>query len=137
MPLSDKNCAELRNKCSEVQVIVIDEISMVSGKLLYQVHRHLNEIFHPLHDIPFGGKAVLVCADFCQLPPVQGKPVFMFDETNTSDVFLMLDLWRKFRLVELTEIMRQSNGVSRGFWAQMPVYRFGRPNYVPKLLKSI
>ena len=80
---------------------------MVSGKLLYQVHRRLNEIFHPLQDIPFGGKAVLVCGDFYQLPPVQGKPVFMFDETNTSDGFLMLDLWRKFRLVELTEIMRQ------------------------------
>ena len=107
MPLSDKNRAELRNKYSEVQVIVVDEISMLSGKLLYQVHRCLNEIFHPLQDIPFGGKAVLVCGDFYQLPPVQGKPVFMFNETNTSGGFLMLDLWRKFRLVELTEIMCQ------------------------------
>ena len=107
MPMIDKNRAELRYKYSEVQAIVIDEISMVSGKLLYQVHRRLNEIFHPLQDIPFGGKAVLVFGDFYQLPPVQGKAVLMFDETNTSDRFLMLDLWRKFRLVELTEIMCQ------------------------------
>ena len=31
MPLSDQNCADVRNKYSEVQVIIIDEISMVSG----------------------------------------------------------------------------------------------------------
>ena len=31
----------------------------------------------------------------------------MLDETNTSYGFLMLALWRKFTLVELTEIMRQ------------------------------
>ena len=36
---------------------------MVSGKLLYQVHRRLNEIFHPLQNIPFGGTAVLVCVE--------------------------------------------------------------------------
>ena len=29
MPLSNKNCAELRNKYSEVQIVIIDEISMV------------------------------------------------------------------------------------------------------------
>ena len=37
MPLSEKNCAELKNKYSEVQIVIIDEISMVSSKLLYQI----------------------------------------------------------------------------------------------------
>ena len=31
----------------------------------------------------------------------------MINETKTTEGFLMLDLWRKFELVELTEIMRQ------------------------------
>ena len=35
MPLSDKNRAKLRNKYSEVQIVIIDEISTVSSKLLY------------------------------------------------------------------------------------------------------
>ena len=38
-PLSDKNQAILRNKYSEVQLIIIYEISMVPRKLLYQVHQ--------------------------------------------------------------------------------------------------
>ena len=39
VPLRGKNSAEVRNKHSKVHVIIIDEISMVSGKLLYQVHQ--------------------------------------------------------------------------------------------------
>ena len=52
-------------------------------------------------------KSILVCGDLYQLPPVQAKPVFMFNETETSEGFLMLDLWHKFKLAELTEIMCQ------------------------------
>ena len=111
MPLSGENLAELRNKYSEVKMIIIDEISMVSGKLLYQVHKRLNEIFSPLQDVPFGGKSILVCGDFYQLPPVVGKPVFMFNDTETSEGFLMLDLWHKFKMIELTEIMRQKGDI--------------------------
>ena len=55
MSLSDKNRAELRNKYSDVQIVIIDEISMVSGKLLYQIHKRLNEIFSLQQDIPFDG----------------------------------------------------------------------------------
>ena len=107
MPLSDKNCAELRNKYSEVQIVLIDEKSMVSGKLLYQIHKRLNEIFSLQQDIPYSGKLILVCGGLYQLPPVQAKPVFMFNETETSEGFLMLDLWHKFKLAELTEIIHQ------------------------------
>ena len=39
----------------------------------------LNEIFNPLQNIPYDGKSALVCGDFYHLPPVQGKPVFMFN----------------------------------------------------------
>ena len=35
------------------------------------------------------------------------KLVFMINETETSERFLMLDLWCKFTLAELTEIIRQ------------------------------
>ena len=52
MPLSDKNHVELRDKNSEVQIVIIDEISMMSGKLLFQIHKRLNEIFSQQQDIP-------------------------------------------------------------------------------------
>ena len=45
LPLNDANKAELRNKYSEVELVIIDEIPMVSSKLFCQIHKHLNEIF--------------------------------------------------------------------------------------------
>ena len=109
MLLSDRNRAELRNKYSEVQIVVIEKISMMSGKLLYQIHKRLNEIFSPKQNIPFGGKLVLVCRDLYQLPPAQAKAVFMFDETEISEEILMLYLWHKFKLAEITQIVRQKD----------------------------
>ena len=42
--LSDANKAKLRNKYSEAELVTIDEISVVSRKLFYQIHKRLNEI---------------------------------------------------------------------------------------------
>ena len=109
LPLNDANKAELRNKYSEVELVIIDEISMVSSKLFYQIHKRLNEIFSPAQDVPFGGKSVLVCGDLCQLPPVRAKPVFTFNDTETMEGFISIDLWRKFRLAELDEVMCQDD----------------------------
>ena len=39
LPLNDANKAELKNKYSEVELVIIDEISMVSTKLFYQIHK--------------------------------------------------------------------------------------------------
>ena len=37
-PLSEQHRADLRNKLSEVRLIIIDEISMVSSVLFFQVN---------------------------------------------------------------------------------------------------
>ena len=75
-PLSDKMRASLRNKLSEITAVIIDEISMVSDKLLKDVHLRLCEIADVSTQIPFAGKTVIAVGDFFQLPPVIGKPVF-------------------------------------------------------------
>ena len=82
---------------------------MVSSKLFYQVHKCLNQIFTPGQDISFGGKSVLACGDLCRLPPGPGKPVFTFNETETLEGFVSMDLWTKFRLGELGQVMRQNH----------------------------
>ena len=82
---------------------------MVSNKLFYQIHKRLNEIFSPRQDVPFGGKSVLVCGALCQLPPVRAKPVFTFNDTETMEGFINMDLQRKFRLPELDQVMRQDD----------------------------
>ena len=44
-PLHDKMKFCLRNHLSDLKVIIINEISMVSNELLFYVHLRLNEIF--------------------------------------------------------------------------------------------
>ena len=43
----------------------------------------------------------------CQLPSVCAKPVFIFNDTETIERFISMDLWHKFRLAELDQVMRQ------------------------------
>ena len=44
-PLNDQQGAALRNKLSEVRLIITDKISMVSSALFYQVNQRSNKIF--------------------------------------------------------------------------------------------
>jgi len=65
---------EVRENLLRVDIIVIDEISMVSGDLL----SYLSDIFSRLHNIhrPFGKVNVILVGDLFQLPPVSGSMVF-------------------------------------------------------------
>ena len=74
-PSDATTLATLQNRFSEVKLIIIDEISMVSKKVFYQIHQRLIEIFR-LPDQPFAGKSILAVGDLYQLPPVNAKPVY-------------------------------------------------------------
>ena len=76
------------------------------SKLFYQIHIRSNEIFCPGEDVPFEGKSIFVCGDLCQLPPVRAKPVFTFNDTETMEGFISTNLWRKSRLVELSQLIK-------------------------------
>ena len=86
--LSDKRRSSLRAKLSEVKVIIIDEISMVSNKLLLYIHQRLSEIFGSTNDAPFAGISIIACGDFYQLPrPIQQRCVY----AEFSDPMLNID----------------------------------------------
>ena len=104
-PLSEQHCAALRNKLSKFRLIIIDEISVVSSVLFFQVNKRLTEIFRYSGKEPFAGLPVIVCGDFYQLPPVKGSPVY--SSAISIKRFFALDLWKKFQIVELTKVMRQ------------------------------
>ena len=102
--LSDKKRSSLRQRFSELMVIIIDEISMVSNKLLLYIHQRLCDIFGDTDDNPFAGISIIACGDFYQLPPIQQRPVF----AEYSDQMLNIaHCWRYFKIAELTEVMRQ------------------------------
>ena len=70
-PLNDQQRAALKNKLSEVRLIIKDKISMVSSVLFYQVNQRLNEIFWFSDNEPFTGLPVVVCGDFFSVTSIK------------------------------------------------------------------
>lgn len=108
LPLNDKNKAELRNRYSKVVLVSIDKKSMVSNKLLCQIHKSLSETFTPTQDILLV-KNPFWSVDFHRISPVRAKSVFMFGEPELTEGFINRDLRRKFELVELDQLMQQKD----------------------------
>ena len=80
-----KNSRKLRN-WKQARVLVIDEISMLDGKLfdkLDAVGRAARALVPGTrHPEPFGGLQLIMCGDFFQLPPVgleSGRTIFCFE----------------------------------------------------------
>ena len=102
--LSDKKRCMLQNKYLQLSVIIIDNISMVSNKLLLNVHQQHVEIFGCSPDIPFAGISVITSGDLYQLPPIQQRHIY----AKFDDVILNIShCWRLFKIAEVTEVMRQ------------------------------
>lgn len=107
-PLKEQSLSPIRAKLENLQILVIDEVSMVYKKLLYYIHERLVQI-KKNKDL-FGGVSILAVGDFFQLPPVkQSKAERLFKENPCYPC----DFWNEyFQLVELTEIMRQKDDLA-------------------------
>ena len=75
--LSHKMKASLRNKLSEVKMVIIDEFSLVSSDLFFKINARLLEFFMCFTAVEFAGLTVSLGTDLLQLPPVMGKPVYV------------------------------------------------------------
>ncbi|XP_061170933.1 uncharacterized protein LOC133180419 [Saccostrea echinata] len=102
-PLKEQSLSGIRTRLEHLQILVIDEVSMVYKRLLYYIHERLVQI-KKCKD-PFGGVSVIAVGDFYQLPPVkQRKDERLYKENGSYPVDFWLDF---FKIVELDEIMRQ------------------------------
>ncbi|KAK3088416.1 hypothetical protein FSP39_018892 [Pinctada imbricata] len=101
--LKEQTLSPLRAKLENLQILVIDEVSMIYKRLLYYIHERLVQIKR--NKSPFGGVSVLAVGDFFQLPPVkQSKNERLYNDNASYPV----DYWNDFfSVVELDEIMRQ------------------------------
>merc|ERR1711860_130960 len=102
LPLQDAKREEYRVLFEDLQLIIIDEFSMVSADSLYDIHRRLQEIL--ISDDYFGGCAVLLVGDLLQLPPVKGRKIFSkpISDKNISLWSSDKNLWSSFEVVTLT-----------------------------------
>lgn len=74
--LSFEMASELRSMFQKMELLIKDEVSMVSNVLLVFIHLRLHEILGPDDEIPFAGKHI-VLGDLLPLAPVNGKHVFL------------------------------------------------------------
>ncbi|CAG2192522.1 unnamed protein product [Mytilus edulis] len=104
--LGEDKLNSLRSKLENLQILIIDEVSMVNKRLLFFIHQRLRQIKKRPEKYPYGGVSVIAVGDFYQLPPVKSKrsdKLYVNDPSNPLN-YLWNDL---FSVVELDEVMRQ------------------------------
>ena len=104
-PLAEVSLNTLRAKYQHLQLLIIDEISMVSAIQLSYIHGRLQQIKGASDTSYFGNVSILAVGDFHQLPPIWPPNPLCFPHEE-----ILKDLWNPhFQIVKLTEIMRQRN----------------------------
>ena len=81
----------------ELEILIIDEISMISDILFDKVSEYLQIIRK--NKKPFGDVQIVLCGDMCQLPPVEGEYCFMSKTWKNMEI----------KSIELLKQMRQDN----------------------------
>ena len=105
--LSDKKRDEKRALFKNLQILIIDEVSMVKADMLYQLDLKLQEIKERV-GIPFGGVSILLFGDMMQLRPVLGA--FAFEKPKNPDfhaTFVLENRWEMFQVISLEINHRQ------------------------------
>ena len=98
----------LRNEIGSVKLMFIDEISMVGFKMFNFINQRMMEVMQS--PLPFGGLSVIAVGDLFQLKPVMDS--YIFSQPSSGYLPLASNLWTElFNMVELSDIMRQSDNV--------------------------
>jgi len=94
----------VRERIERVQVLIIDEVSMLSLQNLECINQILQ--FFKISQKPFGGIQVVLCGDFFQLPPVTRERL-----PNWQKFAFMAPVWTEaeLKLCYLTEQYRQDD----------------------------
>lgn len=95
---------------SVVEMVIIDEVSMVRADLIDAINRVLQVA--KKNRLPFGGVQMVLFGDPYQLPPivVDGREKQYFADTYGGAYFFNAHVWKEttFNLVELEDIFRQT-----------------------------
>ena len=107
----------LKKELEDAEVVIVDEMSMISVDHFYDLHKRLRKIFDSEDD--FGGRALLMVGDILQLPPVQGRAIYSKPKGSQNAVWQSMkdkdqnpvgDLWKKLNVAVLKTNFRQGEG---------------------------
>ena len=108
--LDDDLSKQKRALLRKMEILVIDEISMVRPDIMDAVDWRLRSIRKS--DRPFGGVQVIMFGDIYQLPPVIRESDWkLLGPYYKSPYFFSATVWTKtgFEVVELSKVFRQTN----------------------------
>ena len=118
-PLGDEKVNSLRSRMGSLQILIIDEVSMVDHRLLTYVHGRLRQIKQTGDYSLFANVSVICVGDFYQLRPVKGTPLYADNGAN---------LWEgNFEVAELTQVVRQENAAFAGMLNRLRVHKKKEP----------
>ena len=87
----------IANKLRKLNILIIDEISMIDNVLFDKISEFLSLIRK--NKKPFGGLQIILSGDFAQLPSITGKYCFLSDTWNNANI----------KVVTLKTLVRQNN----------------------------
>ena len=94
----------LRDRWRSLDVLIIDEISMLTGNLFDKIEELGRRV--RISEQPFGGIQIILIGDFCQLPPIgvsSGDECFCFEAESWGDVI------KTENIIIMKEIIRQTD----------------------------
>ena len=108
LEFSSEKLDSARKNLENVEVVIVDEFSMVSSDNFYNLHKRLQEIF--MSQELFGGRSVLLVGDIMQLGPVRAAPTYREPRSIDSSTMFHskeLNLWNNCESVLLETNFRQ------------------------------
>lgn len=101
-----------KGQWSSIDVLVVDEVSMMSARLFTIIDRIARHARKRL-DVPFGGLQLVFSGDFYQLPPVEPQADFCFESPQWDQTFV--------RVIALTSIFRQVDSTFQSILNQIRI----------------
>ena len=83
--LSGQALRDLQTAFEDVELVVIDEKSMIGQYCFYMIDARLRQANPSRANLPFGGISIILMGDFAQLTPVGDPPLFMEPDEKTKN----------------------------------------------------
>lgn len=107
IPLKNHTLAKIQDEFKNIQIVIIDEFSMLSTVMFGKMDLRLQQAKNNLES--FGGISILLIGDPGQLLPVGGSPLYISSANNLMATAGNL-AYKKFEIViSLEAMMRQQN----------------------------
>lgn len=128
-PLSPTELNAIRNRLAGIQILIIDEKSIVSLRLLNMVDKRLRQVYPERHLDWFGGCSVMLLGDFFQLPPVADRALYTTGDLRSPEEISGRAACYQFnQTVELTVVQRQQGDEQAPFRKALEGLRKNNPS---------